>query len=131
MIRDSKNKRTFFTKKELQCKCGCNSLILAEGFPEKLRQLRELFSRPMIVNSCCRCPSHNAVVGGADMSYHLTNNSISKGTCAIDILRRGYDYDSSLIQWALSLGWSVGLHRSFIHIDRRIDYGVPAVIYHY
>jgi len=131
MIIDSQNKKTLFTRTELQCKCGCNSLVLAEGFAENLRQLRELFKQPMIINSCCRCPRNNAVVGGADMSYHLTNNAISKGTCAIDIARRGYDYDSSLIQWALSLGWSVGLHKRFIHIDRRVDYGQPAVIYHY
>jgi len=49
----------------LQCKCGCNSLVLAEGFAENLRQLRELFKQPMIINSCCRCPRNNAVVGGA------------------------------------------------------------------
>jgi len=131
MIRDSQNKKTLFTRSELQCKCGCNSLVLAEGFAENLRQLRELFGQPMTVNSCCRCPANNAIAGGADRSYHLTNNVSSKGTCAIDIARRGYEYDSKLIQWALSLGWSVGLHKRFIHIDRRIDFGEPAVIYHY
>lgn len=131
MIRDSQNKRTFFTKGELQCKCGCGSLVLANGFAEHLRHLRELFGQPMTVNSCCRCPANNAIAGGADRSYHLTNNVSSKGTCAIDIARRGYEYDSKLIQWGLSLGWSIGLHKSFIHLDRRVDFKQHPVIYHY
>ena len=123
--------KVLFSKSELQCKCGCNSLVLADNFADRLKYLRVAFHRPMIVNSCCRCPSHNAVVGGADKSYHLTNNAISKGTCGIDIKRRGYQYDSELIQMALNLNWSVGLHKSFIHLDRRVDYGQAPVIYHY
>ncbi len=127
----------YFTDDELKCKCGCGALVVADGFETKLHNLRVSFGLPMIVTSCCRCPEHNKKEGGAMPthsfvgSYHLTNHMVSNGTCAIDIKRQGYDYDAKLISIALATGWSVGIAKTFIHLDRRIDYGQPAVIYFY
>lgn len=120
-----------FTKEELVCKCGCGAFNLAEGFAEKLEELRNALDKPMIVTSCCRCDNKNIMVGGAKDSYHKVTNDISNGTCAIDIKRKNYDYDSHLISIALELGWSVGIAKTFIHLDRRSDYGQDNVIYTY
>ncbi len=124
-------KSKFFSTIEMECKCGKKCLNLAPGFIEKLDELRVSFGYPMIVNSCCRCPTHNENVGGKPSSYHLIVNNIAKGTCAIDIKRKDYNYDAALIGAALDLGWSVGLAKTFIHLDRRGDYGAPRVIFTY
>ena len=121
----------YFTKDELKCKCGCGAFELAEGFIDKLIELRTVLDKPMIVNSCCRCDNNNIMSGGAKGSYHRVTNYISKGTCAIDIKRKNYEYDAKLISIALELGWSIGLAKTFIHLDRRSDYGQPSVIYTY
>ena len=37
-----------------------------------------------------------------------------------------------LIKRAIDLGWTVGVARTFIHVDRRIDYTpLPQVVYGY
>ena len=124
-------KSKFFSTSEMECKCGKKCYNLAPGFIEKLDELREAFGYAMIPTSCCRCPTHNGKEGGKTSSFHLITNSISKGTCAIDIKRKDYNYDAALICTALDLGWSIGLAKTFIHLDRRGDYGAPRVIFTY
>jgi len=50
-------------------KCGLAS------FDPKMRAIlneaRSLFGRPIIINSACRCETHNTKVGGARKSAHL------------------------------------------------------------
>jgi hypothetical protein len=130
MIRDSFTGKTLFSDKELKCKC-CGFSRFADGFEDKLRELRMMLSEPMTVTSCCRCEKHNKESGGAKGSYHLVSNSVSDGTCAVDIARRHPEYDARLIQVALSLGWSLGLAKTFIHLDRRVDFGQQRAIYTY
>ncbi len=132
MITDNKGK-ILFSDKELACR-HCGKLHLAPGFAEKLKELRLDVGLPMIVNSCCRCPKHNKAVKGSPRSFHLTDNLVygTLGTCAIDIARRGYEADRQVITAALVNGWSVGIAKTFIHLDRRTDYtNLKAVIFTY
>lgn len=122
--------KILFSRKELSCR-HCGKLELAKGFAEKLKELRLDLGVPMIVTSCCRCAAHNLAVNGASGSYHLTSNPIAGGACAVDIKRQGYAYDRELWMAALKKGWSVGISKKFIHLDRRADYGAPAVIFTY
>jgi hypothetical protein len=103
---------------------------LAHGFAHKLLDLRLTFAKPMKVNSCCRTPAHNAAVGGAKNSYHLTEGNASKGTCAIDIAILDDEYRHRLVRMATDLGWSVGVYRTFVHLDRRKDYGGNEVVFY-
>lgn len=122
--------KILFSSKELSCR-HCGELKLAKGFALELKKLRLEFKRPMIVNSCCRCKAHNQAVKGRANSYHLLTNSVAGGCAAIDIKRQGFEYDRELLITALRLGWSVGVAKSFFHLDRRADFGVPAVIFVY
>lgn len=131
MMRESIIMNKYFKKQELECKKCCGEVKLADGFADKLNILREAFNQPMIVNSACRCEKKNKSVGGAANSYHLLNNRFSNGTCAVDIARRNYAYDTALIKTAIELGWSIGVAKTFIHLDRRSDYGQPNVLYIY
>lgn len=65
-----------FTVKELRCKC-CGQLHpeakenIEALVDNVLDPARELFGKPIHVNSGFRCPLHNAAVGGVAKSQHL------------------------------------------------------------
>ena len=117
--------RTLFTEDELRCK-GSGKLILAPGFSDHLLELRVILDEPMTVNSCCRSASHNRAVGGHPRSLHVCDDPHwdTGGCCAIDIGHRGRppEYRAKLVRLALELGWAVGVHGGFIHLDRRVDF---------
>ena len=117
--------RTLFTANELRCK-GSGKLILAPGFADHLLDLRVMMDEPMTVNSCCRSAAHNQSVGGHPRSLHVcdTPHWPTGGCCAIDIGTRNRppEYRANLTRIALSMGWSVGVHGGFIHLDRRGDF---------
>ena len=63
------------TLKELSCRCGCTAppkvlahLVTLATF---LQRVRDLYNKPIIINSGYRCTSHNSKVGGASRSYHM------------------------------------------------------------
>ena len=120
---ESAQGKILFTDNELACR-HCGILKLAPGFADKLKELRLELGLPMTLSSCCRCSEHNRREGGNAGSFHLTENIKWKvpGTCAIDVVRRGAEYDRKLLSTALTLGWSIGIAKTFIHLDRRSDY---------
>lgn len=120
-----RNGKIYFTEQELKCK-GSGKLILAPGFGEKLVDLRIAFGRPMVVNSCCRSKAHNAAVKGNPRSLHVCDEPYwpTKGTCAIDIGTTDPIYRAQLTRLALEKGWSVGFNAAFLHLDRRVDFGL-------
>lgn len=101
----------YFTEKELACKC-CGVDGTTIEFKTALDKLRGMFGKPMIVNCAYRCSKHNAEVAGSKGSYHV------KGE-AIDIKIPNGAYRTDLVKLALSLGWSVGIYKNFIHLDIR------------
>lgn len=113
----------YFTKDELVCKGSCK-IFLAEGFADKLLILREQFNQPMVVTSCCRSFEYNAKIGGAKNSFHIYDHPTRKpaGTAAIDIAVGNGTARGKLINLAWSLGWNIGIHKNFLHLDRRSDY---------
>ena len=119
------NGRVLFSANELRCK-GSGKLILAPGFAEKLLELRLALDDSMILNSCCRSKTHNQNVGGHPRSLHVCDFPFwpTNGTCAIDVrtTHRSPEYRERLVATARKLGWSIGFHPNFIHLDRRTDY---------
>ena len=107
-----------------------SEIRLAIGFATELMNLRVQFARPMRVTSCCRTPAHNKAVGGGLMSYHLTEGNLSHGTCAIDIRVPNDSYRADLVRLALNGGWAVGIYRTFVHLDRRVDFGRTPLLFH-
>jgi hypothetical protein len=132
-IQHPANGAVLFSVKELACRSDGQTYRFAEGFPERLLELRMVLARPMKIgpqNSCCRTPTHNAVIGGAPGSFHLTEGNASDGTCAIDVHVPDDQYRRKLASLALSLGWSVGVYPTFLHLDTRGDYGLPSVLFY-
>ena len=59
-----------FTPAEVSCRC-CGELYLDPESMEALQLLRDIWGKPIIINSGHRCVARNASVGGADASLHL------------------------------------------------------------
>lgn len=109
----------YFSQEELECHCGCKSYNLAPGFLDALNDQRESCGHAMKINSGCRCEKHNSQEGGRDGSYHLVTHPW--GCCAADVSTVGWDGSKrrEFVHVAMERGWSVGIAKTFIHIDRR------------
>lgn len=124
-----------FTKDELQCKCGCTLAQFQPGFLDELELLRTVFGRPMRITSACRCSDHNARVSPQAplRSLHIGNRETRpghKGTLAVDVAVFGED-KGDLFAVAWRRGWSIGWNKNFLHLDRRVDIGMPQITFEY
>lgn len=125
---------TYFTEDELRCN-GSGQFVLADGFGERLDELRKAYNFPMVVTSCCRSFEYNKQIGGHPNSSHVFDHPQRsfKGTYGIDIYMNDGYRRGLLIRNALELGWCVGVAKTFIHLDRRCDYfpEYPQVVFTY
>lgn len=61
-----------FQPSEMTCKCGCGQNNTDLRLMQVLEQTRSHFGdRPVFITSGCRCPKHNAEVGGVAGSKHI------------------------------------------------------------
>ena len=124
----------YFTEDELRCN-GSGKFWLADGFAEKLDELRDVYGKPMIVTSGCRSYSYNQEVGGHPNSSHVFNhpNRHFNGSYAVDIAMNNSVDRARLVKMALRRDWCVGINKTFIHLDRRRDYFLdyPQVLFLY
>ena len=123
----------YFSDDEMRCKgsnCGCgNAVNIDPIFDQRLLELREAFGRPMRLTSVCRCLAHNTKVGGAKASFHISDKPAWKGvtgTAAADVAFSDETYRNELGKLAWSLGWRIGLHTKFLHIDSGSHLGAKA-----
>lgn len=107
----------FFTRAELQCKCGCGMMVMDNDFMRRIVAMRRDLGFPFRVSSAYRCHVHNAKVSSTgNDGPHTTGR-------AIDILVSGHQAHA-LVECAyrhgiLGIGVSQkGPHESrFIHLD--------------
>ena len=91
------------------CPC-CGHSIVDIVLLNKLDKLRELFGKPIYVNSGFRCKEHNFNVGGSPNSEHMDG----KGA---DIKCESSRDRFRLIDFAFEVGFRrIGIGRSFIHV---------------
>jgi hypothetical protein len=124
-----------FPAHELRCKCGCGLVQFQTGFLDQLELLRTTYGRPMRLTSACRCAEHNAKVSPLAplRSLHIGNRETRpghKGTLAVDVAVTGED-KGDLFAIAWRHGWSVGWNKNFLHLDRRVDIGMPQTTFEY
>jgi uncharacterized protein YcbK (DUF882 family) len=107
-------KSKYFNRSEFACSCGCGFDAVDIELLEVLEDIREHFDTPVVINSACRCETHNATVGGKPNSQHRFGK-------ACDIIvkditnERVQDY--VLDKYPNSKG--IGTYTSFTHIDVR------------
>ncbi len=109
---------SYFTDKEMSCKCGRCDAKMDSEFMVDLVSLRTHCAFPFIITSAVRCEQHNEKIGGYHGSYHL------KGR-AVDIKVSG-DRAHKLLSLLRRYGFmGVGVSQKgdfngrFIHIDNR------------
>ncbi len=141
----------FFKRHELDCQGtrkldqdgvpipGTGVIEMDIRFAVALPNLRIKWGSPLNTNSVCRTPEHNAAInngkGGHPRSLHLTKNPkhLTHGSMAADIPWRDWPTMRKLAfaQLAWRLGWSIGLHNGFCHVDRRKDIGLQQRVFVY
>jgi uncharacterized protein YcbK (DUF882 family) len=79
-----------------------------------LDTLRQYVNRSFTITSSYRDKEYNESVGGSSRSQHLNGN-------AVDISVNGWSGvdRAELVKIALNLGLSVGIAKTFIHVDCR------------
>ena len=120
-----------FTVEELACPC-CGNAGLHPGFAESVEAVREALGAPMKINSGSRCEKHNASIGGHARSLHMIGNTHHDcDTLAVDVHIPDSMYRRDLLQAALPLGWTAGIAKNFVHLDRRDLAGIMPCVYVY
>ncbi len=108
-----------FTSEEFACQCGCG---YDTPNPELIRMLqvaRDIYGKPMIISSGCRCIKHNRNVGGTANSAHIPGK-------AADILTPTGADRYSIIKALIQAGFKrlgINFNKKFIHVD--IDHSKP------
>ena len=123
----------YFTEDELKCP-DTGIVGLAKGFGGALDALRESYGKPMVINSGCRSSKYNDSIGGHSRSLHVYDEPYhpTGGCCAVDVRMHDSGDRAKFVEKALVHGWSVGVAKNFIHVDRRSDYiNYPQVLYVY
>lgn len=92
-------------------KC-CSTVLIDEKLVAYLQQIRDHFGAAVTISSGYRCKTHNARVGGATASRHMSGQ-------AADIKVQGVA-PAEVAKYAESIGiLGIGLYDSFVHIDTR------------
>jgi hypothetical protein len=97
-----------FDSREFACR-HCGVELWTDHLVEHLERLRGIIGEPLLIVSAYRCAVHNARIGGAGGSMHLTGEAVD--------LRRGYARVSQASHAGFtgigaSLGWAT-------HVDVR------------
>ena len=67
--------KSYFTRSEFTCKCGCGTNKVQQDLIDMLNVIREAFGKAVTVTSGTRCVAHNAKIGGATNSNHITGHA--------------------------------------------------------
>lgn len=107
-----------FTRKEIECKCGCGISNISDVFMQKLQRVREIVDSPIKIISGCRCSIHNKNVGGADASDHVATKTMEGHGVDIVCVNSGKRF--LLVNAAIQAGFNrIGIAKSFIHLGDR------------
>jgi len=112
--KDEKMVSKYFKRKEFACKCGCGFSAVDAELLAVLEDLRIYFLNPLVINSGCRCETHNKKIGGANKSYHIRGMAADiriKNISTADI--------SAYLEKKYHNKYGIGKHKTFIHIDVR------------
>jgi len=103
--------KRYFSDEEIQCKCGCGLIIVIPSFFLKINRVRGIVGHPLTVNSWCRCPTHNTLVGGSATSSHLNGWAVDLA-CPTEYIKY------RILLAAGKVGFrGVGVGKNFIHLD--------------
>lgn len=104
----------YFKRREFACKCGCGTSTVDAELLQVITDVREHFGRPVIINSGHRCFKHNANVGGARNSQHLTGKAAD-----IRVAEFAPRTVAAYLEEKYPDKYGIGRYHNFVHIDVR------------
>ncbi len=105
-----------FRSSEFECKCDCGLDKVDPAFLWKLNLARDYAGVAFIINSGCRCDSHNKSEGGTEYSDHLCLPACE----GADIYTANSQVRFKIISAALNAGFKrIGIAKTFIHLGNR------------
>ena len=112
---------------EIACKCGCGKNDIAPLLPHLFQKARDMFGKPILITSGCRCEKNNKLAGGKPDSGHLRGLALDL-TC-----KDPNEFNLAHLNHCLTkAGFErIGLNEAkrFIHVD--IDTSKPACFFKY
>lgn len=123
-----------FKPDELKCP-ATGGFKFHPGFAESIQQLRDLYAKPIYVNSCCRSEAYNLKLDRSSKnSLHIYDNPKrgALGACAMDVRISDAIDRHEFMKIALMLGFScyfIGGNPTNIHIDQRLMLGEKAMFW--
>lgn len=111
----------YFTRQEVQCKCGCACADMDPTFMARLDDLREALQRPLVLSSGFRCPQHNVKVSTTGLAGpHTTGHAVDlaiTGQTAFLVLRLAQHLGFT----GLGVMQKGAVERRFLHLDDLSD----------
>jgi len=122
-------KSKYFTAKEFECKCGCETLEVDDSFLVKLERAREIAETidseycSYIPTSGCRCDKHNKSIGGKEHSLHKAGDGF---ICHAVDLSANSDRKRAVVMISLLMAgfMHLGVDKLFIHVDDSSKIGI-------
>lgn len=103
-----------FLRNEFQCQCGCGFDTVDVELIKIVQGVRDQFGLPVTITSGCRCPSHNASVGGAQSSQHVLGRAADiqvAGVAPQDV--------QAYLHGRYPDSYGIGSYPTFTHVDSR------------
>ena len=107
-----------FSSDEFMCRCGCGADQVSSELINGLQAMRNVYGKPIYINSGVRCKAHNTAEGGSPESEHVPDPATGQGDgCDIRVKDSRERY--SLVQLAHLHFPRVGIDGDFIHVGCR------------
>lgn len=104
----------FFAPAEFErCLPSCKKTDMNPDFLMRLNWLRYRFGKPIVLNSAFRSSVWDKAHGRSGNGYHTLGRA-----CDIQCTHSGLR--AEIVRLALDCGFSVGVHKNFIHLDDRL-----------
>ena len=110
----SDGKPSHFHKDETKCHCGCEGNEVSQRLLDKMEEQRIIINHPFIIHSWYRCPEHNAQIGGAKSSGHLTGEAVDFRCLSLSLAQLWLFYEKDNFN---GLGAYPEDNPSFLHCD--------------
>lgn len=103
-----------FSRSEFACKCGCGLNVVDAELLVVEEDLRLYFNASVELHDACRCPTHNAAVGGVPHSQHLLGKAADTA-----VMGQSPDNVANYLLNKYPNKYGIGRYDTFTHIDVR------------
>lgn len=105
-----------FDRSEFACADGCGFDAVDIELVGHLEDARHYFGVPITIDSGCRCPTHNAQIGGAPKSQHVRGKAVD-----IKVLGISPNTVADYFELMFPEKYGIGRYDTWTHFDVRAN----------